>query len=213
MTQVTVLGGTGYTGTNIVREAHARGFEVVSVSRNIPENRVEGVTYISGDLLDQATIAATVKGADVIISALPPRADLAEPFRDVINAIAAAARSTGARLGVIGGAGSLLVSDGGPRVVDGDFPEAIREEALIMSATLEDLRASDTDLAWFMVSPSAGYGSFAPGERRGSFRIGGDVLLVDPAGESFISGEDFAIAVVDEVVSPAHRRARFTVGY
>lgn len=213
MTRMTVLGGTGYTGTNIVREALARGLEVTAVARNIPAEPVEGVTYVTGDAADAATIEAAAQGADVLVSALPPRGPLLAPFREVIGRAAAAAQAAGARLGVVGGAGSLLVAEGGPRVVDGDFPDLFRDEALTMSAVLEDLRASDAGLDWFMVSPAAGYGSYAPGERVGTYRTGGDVLLVDDEGQSFIGGEDFATAFVAEIVTPAHRRARFTVAY
>ena len=56
-------------------------------------------------------------------------------------------------------------------------------------------------------------GTFAPGERTGKFRLGGDQLLADDYGKSRISMEDFAIALVDELERPTHSRRRFTVGY
>ncbi|QIK84667.1 NAD(P)-dependent oxidoreductase [Sanguibacter sp. HDW7] len=214
MTRITVLGGTGYAGGHIVREAAARGHEVTSVSRTLPEDRVDGVTYRTGDALDPATIAQVAEGADVVVHALAPRGPLAGRLEDVARDVTARASDAGARLGVVGGAGSLLVSPDGPRVADGpDFPEAFHAEALTMGSILDDLRTGPADLDWFMLSPSAGFGGFAPGERTGSYRTGDDVLLVDDAGESFISGEDFAIAFLDEIENPAHRRARFTVGY
>ena len=51
------------------------------------------------------------------------------------------------------------------------------------------------------------------GNRTGKFRLGTDQLLVDSAGKSWISFEDFAVAMADEIERPAHIRARFTVGY
>ena len=60
------------------------------------------------------------------------------------------------------------------------------------------------------MSPSA---EFVPGERTGSFRLGGDRLLTDTDGRSWISMEDFAIALVDELETPRHSRQRFTIGY
>ncbi len=54
---------------------------------------------------------------------------------------------------------------------------------------------------------------FAPGERTGKFRLGKDELLVGADGQSRISTEDFAIALVDELEQPKHSRERFTVGY
>ncbi len=82
-----------------------------------------------------------------------------------------------------------------------------------MSRVLDDLRASPDSLDWFLVSPAATFGAHAPGVYRGEYRVGGDVLLTDDDGNSAISGADFGAAVVDEVVEPAHRRARFTVAY
>jgi len=52
-----------------------------------------------------------------------------------------------------------------------------------------------------------------PGERTGEYRDGGDVIVTDAEGESFISGADLAVAVLDEIESPKHPRGRFTVGY
>ena len=69
------------------------------------------------------------------------------------------------------------------------------------------------DLDWFYVSPAAEFGAWTPGERKGEFRLGGDVLVTDENGKSHIGGDDFAIAYVDEIEQPKHRRARFTVAY
>jgi putative NADH-flavin reductase len=82
-----------------------------------------------------------------------------------------------------------------------------------MAGVLEDLLASPEDLDWFYVSPAAGFGAWDAGEATGTFRIGGDILLQDAAGASRISGADLAVAVVDEIETPAHRRQRFTVAY
>jgi putative NADH-flavin reductase len=82
-----------------------------------------------------------------------------------------------------------------------------------MAGVLEDLRGADTRLDWFYVSPAGGFGSHAPGRSTGTYRLGGDILLVDSAGQSNISGPDLALAVVEEIENPAHRRTRFTVAY
>jgi uncharacterized protein len=54
---------------------------------------------------------------------------------------------------------------------------------------------------------------FAPGAPTGKFRLGNDHLLTDSKGQSAISMEDFAIALVDELENPKHVRRRFTIGY
>ena len=214
MTRVVVLGGTGYAGAHIAREAVARGLEVTSWSRSLPESQVDGVTYRTGDLLDAKVLAEAVSGADVVVGALSPRGALDGELRSLYATVAKLAEEAGVRLGVIGGAGSLFVSEGGPTVASlPDFPEAFASEAAQLTGVLEDLRGSNEALNWFFVSPAGGFGSYAPGEATGHYRVGGDVLLVDENGESFISGADFALAFVDEIVEPKHLRSRFTVAY
>ena len=113
------------------------------------------------------------------------------------------------RLLVVGGAGSLEVSPGVQLVDTPDFPEAYKPEALAGRDFLNVLRG-ERELDWTFLSPSA---LFVPGERTGKFRLGTDRLLVDAKGESKISMEDYAIALVDELETPRHSRQRFTVGY
>ena len=86
-------------------------------------------------------------------------------------------------------------------------------QALELTQVLTDLQARDGSLDWFFVSPAAGFGGYAPGERTGHYRLGGDVLLSDEDGNSEISGADFAIALVDELEKAGHSRRRFTVAY
>ncbi|MFC6236215.1 NAD(P)-dependent oxidoreductase, partial [Leucobacter soli] len=128
--------------------------------------------------------------------------------------LAREAAEAGVRLGVIGGAGSLLASEDGPRLVDTPaFDEEYKPEALEMGEVLDDLRVSPESLDWFLVSPAGDFGPWVAGEYTGEYRIGGDVLLTDEAGRSAIGGADFGVAVVDEIEEPAHHRARFTVAY
>ena len=117
------------------------------------------------------------------------------------------------RLGVIGGAGGSLVAPGGPRVVDAGFPEEFKAEALEAIGVLEDLQSEQTGRDWFFIHPAGGFGAWNPGERTGVYRDGGDVIVTDAEGQSFISGADLGVAVLDEIEQPKHRRERFTVGY
>ncbi|AQP46838.1 NAD-dependent epimerase [Tessaracoccus aquimaris] len=214
MTRITVLGGTGYAGSNIAREAASRGHDVTVVARHVPRESLAGVRYVTGDVADEATLASAVDGADVVVEALAPRGPLAGELRGVVRRLAEVAQRAGKRLGVVGGAGSLLVAPEGPALSETPgFPDAFLAEAREMGDVLGDLRASDEALDWFYVSPAANFGGANAGERTGSYRIGGDVLLSDEHGISNISGADFAKAVVDEIEEPAHRRARFGVAY
>ncbi|WP_298743117.1 NAD(P)-dependent oxidoreductase [uncultured Microbacterium sp.] len=212
MALIAVLGGTGYAGRHIVAEAAQRGHTVVSIARSVPGERVPGASYIEGTLLDVPGLVAQLPGVDVVISAVSPRGEMAGLVRPNLEALAAALPDS-VRIGVIGGAGGSLVAPGGPRVIDSGFPEEFKDEAFELIGVLEDLQAQQSDRDWFFVHPAGGFGAFAPGERTGHYRTGGDVLVTDAEGVSYISGEDLAVAVVDEIENPQHTRQRFTVGY
>lgn len=214
MARISVFGGTGYAGRSIVAEAARRGHSVTSVSRHVPEQPVDGVDHRQGSLLDSDTRAKVLANSDVVVVSVAPRGDMAGRVAPGIAELAAEADRAGVRLGVVGGAGSLLVAEGGPRLFDTpDFPADYKPESVEMAEALDGLRGTPESLDWFYLCPPAAFGGFAPGERRGTFRVGGELLLTDDEGNSFIGGEDFGTAVVDEIEQPAHRRARFTVAY
>ncbi|QKS14037.1 NAD(P)H-binding protein [Curtobacterium sp. Csp1] len=215
MTSIVVFGGTGYAGSAITREALSRGIAVTAVARDTSKlDAAEGLTLAQGDAFDADFVADVTKGADVVVVALhavqADGGELKDEFQHFVDAAAAA----GARLGIVGGAGSLLVAEGGPALFDTpDFPDAFKGEAKSHAEVLEALKASGTEVDWFYVSPAAAFGGYNPGERKGTYRTTDDLLLTDAEGNSDISGEDFAIAFVDEVEHPAHHRARFGVAY
>ncbi|MCP2637591.1 NAD(P)H-binding protein [Microbacterium sp. HD4P20] len=213
MARIAVIGGTGYAGSNIVAEAVSRGHTVVSVARSVPAERVEGATYVEGTLLDVPSLAAEIDGVDVVIAAVPARGDMLGQVRPNVAQLVEAL-PTDVRVGVIGGAGGSLVAPGGERVIDQpSFTEEYKPEALEAIGILEDLQAGPAARDWFYVHPAGGFGVWNPGERTGSYRDGGDVIVTDADGESYISGADLAVAVLDEIENPKHSRERFTVGY
>jgi uncharacterized protein len=215
--RLVIFGATGYAGSRIMREALDRGHQVVAVARNVDslEGQVEGRTVRSGSLHDRSFVHDVTAGAAVVVISIPGRpAEDGSRLLDAVPTFFAAARESGARLGVVGGAGSLQVSEGGPRLLDTPaFPEAARTESESHAQVLDAFRAAPADVDWFYVSPPAMFGAHSPGERRGTYRVGGEVLLTDADGTSMIGGDDFALAFVDEIEKPAHHRARFTVAY
>ncbi|MEV4598434.1 NAD(P)H-binding protein [Amycolatopsis sp. NPDC049253] len=214
MSKLVVFGATGYAGGRITDEALRRGHAVVGVARKA-EGLPAEVEARTGSMHDAGFVADVTKGADVIVVATPGRAnDEGQRLLDALPALADAARAAGARLSFVGGAASLLVAEGGPRLLDTpDFPEEYKTEASSHAEVLAALRELPGDVEWFYVSPAAEFGAWNAGERTGSFRVGGNVLLSDEEGRSQIGGDDFAIAFVDEIDEPRHSRARFTVAY
>ncbi len=214
MARISVIGGTGYAGGHIVREAVQRGHQVTAYSRHAPSSSVPGAEYVEADVLADGTLQRAAGDVDVVVCALSPRGPLAGRTHQVVADLAELVGRQAIRLGVVGGAGSLRIGEDGPLVKDdAHFPTEFKAEAEEMGTVLEDLRSSDAELDWFYVSPAGGFGAWAPGTATRNYRLGGDQLLVDADGKSELSGADLADAVLNEIETPAHPRARFTVAY
>jgi len=201
---IALIGATGHIGSRLLAELSSRGHKVTAIVRN-PENVpvLPGVTAVKGDVFDKDGLAKLLAGHDAVISAVHFTAS--DP-----KALIAAVKQSGAkRYLAVGGAGSLEVAPGAKLFDTPEFPAIYLDEARKGGAFL-DLLKQEPALDWTFLSPSA---LIQPGERTGKFRLGGDQLLVDAAGKSAISTEDYAVALVDELEKPAHSRKRFTVGY
>lgn len=202
--KIAVIGASGNVGSRIVTEALSRGHRVTGVARH--SDRIAprpGLSVAAGDIADPESLASVLAGPDVVVSSVR--------FVDfdvdrLLSALELAGRP---RLLMVGGAGSLKTAAGAVLVDTPNFPEPFRAEARAGAATLRQLREQD-GIDWTFLSPSA---MFAPGVRTGQFRLGQDTLLVDAQGQSRISLEDYAVAMLDEIDAPRHRRQRFTVGY
>ncbi len=213
MARITVLGGTGYAGAALVAEARRRGHDVTALSRTTPTAPVEGVDYVEGSVLDAEVLERVVEGRDVVVSALAPRGDMAGRVEGVVADLVSRLAGTQTRLGYVGGASSLLVEEGGPRLWDvtqEHMPAEVKPEVQTGLDALEMLQDSPESLDWFYVSPPQDFGSWLGTPSKGEYVLGGDVLLKDADGASTISADDLAIAIVDEVEQPRHRRGRFT---
>jgi len=229
MTTIAIFGGTGYAGSAIRDEALKRGHRVIAISRHAPADASAGtpdstgadLEFRQGSVHDAALVDQIAAEADVVVVSIrfaPGGSGEGVKLIDAFPALTSAAAAHGTRLGVVGGAASLFVAEGGPRLIDTpEFPAQFKGEAGSAAEVLDWLRAQDTEgegaADWFFVSPAGGFGSYNPGVATGSYRVGGDILLTDAAGKSEISGPDFALAFVDEIEAPKHHRTRFTVAY
>ena len=213
MARITGLGGSGYAGAALVAEARKRGHEVTSVSRSAPTSQVDGVQHVEGSVLDADVLDRVLEGRDVVVSALSPRGDMAGNVEGVLADLVSRLAGTPTRLGYIGGASSLLTEEGGPSLWDvskDHVPDEVRPEVQTGLDTFAMLQVSPESLDWFYVSPPQDFGSWLGTPSTGSYALGGDVLLRNADGASTISADDLALAIVDEIETPAHRRKRFT---
>lgn len=213
--RLAVFGAAGAIGRRVVEEAVARGHEVTAVHRRRPEDVRDGVHVVIGDVREASEVLGA-GGHDVVVSAVGAGARGPDPdfavYLDAARALVAALRELGPeapRLIVVGGAGSLEVEPG-VRVVDTPgFPPQFHEEALAQARALDYYRTVD-DVRWTYVSPAA---LLEPGERTGRYRVGGDRLLTDDAGNSQISVEDYAVALVEQAERGAGTPGRIAVAY
>lgn len=198
--KITVIGGSGMLGSRIVAEALGRGHEVTAGSRS--GTAVDGAETLSIDLGDTGAVVQAIGDADVTVLSVPSSRDggshepILRAHRDLIAAAPAG------RFVVIGGAGALSIGDVLLKDTP-EFPAAYKPESDTFATVLEYYRAAGEELDWTMLAPAP---VVVPGERTGTYRVSLDT----PAGE-FISAEDFAVALLDEMEAPAHRRKRFTV--
>jgi len=206
--KVVLYGATGSSGQRILQELTSRGHQVTGVARNTSK-LPSTVTAVKDDLSNAETIASIIAGADVVVSAYAPPQDNTDALLGVTEREIAAVKKAGsARLIVVGGAGLLELAPGTTLIASGYLPEAYHPIAKSHEKALGLLKASDIN--WTYFSP-AGY--FEPGERTGKFRLGTTNLIANEKGESRISFEDYAVALVDEIEKPAHERGQLSIGY
>ena len=202
--KIAVIGASGNVGACVVTELANRGHAITAIARSVEKIAAQPhVTAARGDVSDPGSLAPLLSGHDAVVSSIH--------FLDFDpgKLIGAVKASKVTRYLVVGGAGSLEVAPGVRLVRTPGFPAQYKPEAEKGAAFLDLLRLQK-DLNWTFLSPAA---LFVAGERTGQFRLGTDQLLTDTSGKSWISFEDFAVALADEIERPAHPRARFTVGY
>lgn len=218
---VVLLAATGRAGSTILNELVSRGHQVTAVARNLdklPKQLPESVKPVRDDLSSVDRIAEIIAGADAVVSAYgPPSSDpryisditYTDELVTVTERLITAVRTAGvSRLIVVGGCGSLQFAPGVTVLDSGYWPKQYVPIATSHLKAFAALKASD--LNWTYFSPPM---LIQPGERTGKFRLGRDDLIKDDRGNSSVSFEDYAVALVDDLEKPAHERMRFTIGY
>ena len=205
---VILYGATGRAGRCILDELISRGHQVTAVVRN-PNKLPDTVNRVRDDLSSVDRIAEIITGADAVVSAYAPPPDDTDQLIGVTERLISAVRKAGGpRLIVVGGCGSLEFSPGVTVLKSGHWPEQYVPIATSHMKAFAALRASGIN--WTYFSPPM---LIEPGVRTGKFRLGGDSLITDEQGNSRVSFEDYAVALVDELEKPVHERSRFTIGY
>lgn len=216
MKNVVLIGASGFVGTAVLNELLLRGHKVTAIVRN-PQKiafKNPNLTVIKADVSDTKALVDVCKSKDVVISAYNPGWTNPNIYNETLRnypLILDAVKQSGVRRFLcVGGAGTLFCAPG-LRVVDsGVIPDAIMGGVKSLGEFYLNTLMHEKDVDWVFFSPA---GTLEHGKRTGSFRLGKDDLIVDDNGNSHISVEDYAVAMVDELEAPKHHYERFTIGY
>lgn len=211
--KIALIGASGFIGSALLTEALSRGHHVTAlVTRPERVAPQENVVSVKSDVLNTAALAEQLRGVEAVISAFSGHAqeDVYGYYLKGFHSILSATQHASVpRLMIVGGAATLEVAPGKLLLDAPGFPAEYRATAEGAQTALETLRMQ-TAQAWTFLSPAA---EIFPGERTGSFRLGGDTLLTDSKGNSRISVQDYAIAMIDELENPHNTNQRFCVAY
>jgi putative NADH-flavin reductase len=211
--KVAIIGASGFIGSYVRDEALGRGHQVTAIVRHPEKMTVRNARLhvVKADIL-KSDVEALVKGHDAVISAYSAGRSGSGIYDEQIKgykAMLSGVKKSGIkRLLVVGGASTLEVSPG-VQLIDTMNTEQITQGMLATREMLYMLR-EEKELEWTFLSPAA---TIAPGERTGSYRVGKDELVKNKEGESKVSTQDYAAAMLDELEKPQHIRERFTVAY
>ena len=198
--KVVLIGASGFVGSALLNETLNRGFEVTAVVRHPEKIKIENesLKVTKADVSSLEEVYEVCKGADAVISAFNPgwnNPDIYDETIKVYLTIIDGVKKAGVnRFLMVGGAGSLFIAPGLRLMDSGEVPE--------------NLLPGEVD--WVFFSPAA---DMRPGVRTGRYRLGKDDMIVDIVGNSHISVEDYAAAMIDELEHPQHHQERFTIGY
>ena len=216
MANVLLIGATGFVGSAVLNELVSRDHKVTAVVRNIEKvAKSELVDAVKEDVANVDAIAKLAEGKDAIISAYNPgwtNPDIATLISENYPKILSAAKKSGVeRLLIVGGAGTLFCAPGLSVVDSGVIPEEIMGGVRPLGDFYLNTLMNENDIDWVFFSPAGVFDQ--QGKKTGNYRLGKDDLIVDAEGNSHISVQDYADAMVNELEKPAHHKERFTIGY
>ena len=219
MKDIILIGASGFVGSAILEEALNRGHKVTALVRNPEKIQVknENLTVLAVDATDVEALSKVVAGKDAVISAYNPGwgnprlyEEILENYPKIIEGVKKAGVQ---RLLVVGGAGVLYVQPGMRLMDSGTLPAELMPAVNGEGELFLNVLSKENDIDWAYFAPPANLGNMGKGIRTGKYRLGTDTLLVDEKGDSFISVEDYAVAMIDELEQEAHHKTLFTAAY
>ena len=213
---VVLIGASGFVGTAILNELLNRGHKVTAIVRDLAKVTASNpnLKVVQADVTDTDVLIEASKGKDAVISAYNPGWKNPNIYEETLKnypLIVDSVKKAGVeRLLIVGGAGTLFYAPGKMVMDADDVPAKLLPGIKSLGEFYLNTLRKENDIDWIFLSPAA---NMTPGERTGKFRIGKDDLVVDVNGDSNISVEDYAVAMVDELEQKHHHKERFTIGY
>ena len=202
MKNVVLIGASGFVGTAILNELLNRGHKVTAIVRDPAKVTASNpnLKVIQADVTDTDVLIEASKGKDAVISAYNPGWKNPNIYEETLKnypLIVDSVKKAGVeRLLIVGGAGTLFYAPGKMVMDADDVPAKLLPGIKSLGEFYLNTLRKENDIDWIFLSPAA---NMTPGERTGKFRIGKDDLVVDVNGDSNISVEDYAVAMVDEL--------------
>ena len=216
MKNVVLIGASGFVGTAILNELLNRGHKVTAIVRDPTKVTASNpnLKVVQADVTDTDGLIEASKGKDAVISAYNPGWKNPNIYEETLKnypLIVDSVKKAGVeRLLIVGGAGTLFYAPGKMVMDADDIPAKLLPGIKSLGEFYLNTLRKENDIDWIFLSPAA---NMTPGERTGKFRIGKDDLVVGVNGDSNISVEDYAVAMVDELEQKHHHKERFTIGY
>lgn len=216
MKNVVLIGASGFVGTAILNELLNRGHKVTAIVRDPAKVTASNpnLKVVQADVTDTDVLIEASKGKDAVISAYNPGWKNPNIYEETLKnypLIVDSVKKAGVeRLLIVGGAGTLFYAPGKMVMDADDVPAKLLPGIKSLGEFYLNTLRKENDIDWIFLSPAA---NMTPGERTGKFRIGKDDLVVDVNGDSNISVEDYAVAMVDELEQKKYHKERFTIGY
>ena len=216
MKNVVLIGASGFVGTAILNELLNRGHKVTAIVRDPTKVTASNpnLKFVQADVTDSDVLIEASKGKDAVISAYNPGWKNPNIYEETLKnypLIVDSVKKAGVeRLLIVGGAGTLFYAPGKMVMDADDIPAKLLPGIKSLGEFYLNTLRKENDIDWIFLSPAA---NMTPGERTGKFRIGKDDLVVGVNGDSNISVEDYAVAMVDELEQKHHHKERFTIGY
>ncbi|MCC8142841.1 MAG: NAD(P)H-binding protein [Tannerellaceae bacterium] len=216
MEKIVLIEATGFVGSELLKEALQRGYHVIAIVREQRKLviRHPNLSILEGDIMDTDLLARNISGAKALISAYNPGWDEPNLYDETLkgyNSIISAVKKAGVpRLLVVGAAGTLKTKEGHTLMDKDNVPHSLLSAIHALEKVYKEYLEPEKAFDWVFFCPAA---SLTQGERTGEFRLGKDELITDEKGNSSISVQDYALAMINELEHPEHHRECFTVGY